>query len=86
MALILMYAEIYNFPAIGILPYAERSRPDPIAASHGVEIVNDLLKLDCGVEELVREAETIETELQELEGLRKESEDLSRDPDRGLFM
>ncbi len=85
MALMLMYAEIYNFPAIGILPYAERSRPDPIAASHAVETVNDLLKIDCGVEELILEAETIETELQELEGLRNE-EDTERTPDRGMFM
>ena len=87
MALVLMYAELEDFPAMGIMPYAERSRPDPIAASHAVEIVNDLLQTDCGVEELVQEAESIETELQTMEGMikeEKEEEESSRDA--GMFM
>jgi len=87
MALMLMYAELDDFPAMGIMPYAERSRPDPIAASYAVEIVNDLLQTDCGVEELVQEAESIETELQTMEGLiEEEKQDDDTRRDTGMFM
>lgn len=86
MSLVLMYAEIMDFPAMGIMPYAERSRPDPIAASIAVEIVNDLLETDCGVEELVQEAESIETELQTMEGMINEEKEESENRDRGLFL
>ncbi|MHA2504603.1 MAG: proteasome assembly chaperone family protein [Candidatus Kariarchaeaceae archaeon] len=87
MALVLMYAELQDFPAMGIMPYAERSRPDPIAASHAVELVNDLLQTDIGVDELVREAESIETELQAMEGmLEEETQDENTNRDAGMFM
>ena len=89
MALVLMYAELEDFPAMGIMPYAERSRPDPIAASHAVEIVNDLLQTDIGVEELVQEAESIETELQTMQGLIEEdNQGQEEEPrrDSGMFM
>lgn len=85
MALILMYSEALNFASLGILPYAERSRPDPIAASHAVEIINDLLGLDCGIDELVREAETIESELQSLEDLMQE-DDKESSKNQGMFL
>ena len=86
MALVLMYAEINGFPAIGILPYAERSRPDPIGASIAVEIVNDLLGTNCGVDELVQEAESIETEIQSMEGMLQEEKDDDESRDRGMFL
>jgi uncharacterized protein len=88
LALVLMYAELENFPAMGVMPYAERSRPDPIAASYAVEIMNDLLQTDCGVDELVQEAESIETELQTMEGLLEDEEELNKDKNRdgGLFL
>ncbi len=86
MALILMYAEILNFPAIGVLPYAERARPDPIAASRAVEIINEMLGISCGVDELIREAESIENELQELDDLRDDDDDEFPSKDRGMFM
>ncbi|MDH5403885.1 MAG: PAC2 family protein, partial [Candidatus Heimdallarchaeota archaeon] len=86
MALVLMYAEINNFPALGILPYAERSRPDPIGASHAVEILNDLLGTECGVQDLVREAENIENELQSIEGVLQEEAEDQDDRDKGMFM
>ncbi|MHA2169823.1 MAG: proteasome assembly chaperone family protein [Candidatus Kariarchaeaceae archaeon] len=85
MALVLMFAEIEDIPAIGVLPYAERSRPDPIGASVAVEIVNELIDIDCGIDELVQEAESIETEIQSMEGvLQEESEEQNRD--RGMFL
>ncbi|MHA2249853.1 MAG: proteasome assembly chaperone family protein [Candidatus Kariarchaeaceae archaeon] len=86
MALLLMYAEIGDLPAVGILPYAERSRPDPIGASIAVEIVNDLLGTDCGVEELVQEAESIENEIQSMEGIIREEKEEDESRDRGMFL
>lgn len=85
MALILMYSEINQYPAIGIMPYAERSRPDPIAASHAVEIINDLLGLDCGIDELIQEAESIENEIQTMEGVLEENRE-EDDRNRGMFL
>ena len=85
MALILMYSEIKQYPTIGIMPYAERSRPDPIAASHAVEIINDLLNLDCGIDELIQEAESIENEIQSMEGVLEENRE-EEDRNRGMFL
>lgn len=89
LALLLLYCEVFEFPAIGVLPYAERSRPDPIGASHAVEIINDLLNTNCGVEELIKEAENIEKEISAMmdatENPSNEDSD-GPDSDRGLFM
>jgi uncharacterized protein len=85
MALLLMYSEINQYPAIGIMPYAERSRPDPIAASHAVEIINDLLGLECGIDELIQEAESIENEIQSMEGVLEEDRE-EDDRNRGMFL
>lgn len=86
MALILMYSEIEEFSSVGVMPYAERSRPDPIAASHAVEILNDLLHTDCGVDELVQEAESIENEIQSMEGALQEQGEEEEDRNRGMFI
>ena len=50
--------------------------------------MNDLLQTDCGVDELVQEAESIETELQTMEGLLEDEEELNKDKNRdgGLFL
>ena len=86
MALLLMFAEIEDFPAVGIMPYAERSRPDPIGASHAVEIVNDLLGTESGIEELIAEAESIENEIQSMEGIINEEQIDEENRDRGMFL
>jgi uncharacterized protein len=88
LALLLLYCEVFEYPSIGILPYAERSRPDPIGAAHAVEIINDLLNLNCGVEELVQEAENIEKEISAMMDATENpsNEDSSVDGDRGLFL
>ena len=89
LALLLMFCELYDFPGIAVLPYAERSRPDPIGASHAVEIVNDLLGTDCGVEELIQEAENIEREIQSMmdatENLNQDEKE-SQSNDKGMFL
>ncbi len=87
LALIMMYCEIFDLPAMGVLPYAERSRPDPIGASHAVEVVNDLLNLECGVQELVAEAENIEKEIQSMMDVSENAEDDEQVPaDKGMFL
>ena len=60
-AYMLMFYELKNFPAISLLPYAERSRPDPVAASNAVEQINRILNIEVNVKELLEEAERIET-------------------------
>ena len=87
LALLLMFAEVYKFPAVAVLSYAERSRPDPIGASHAVSIINDLLKTNCGVEELIKEAENIEKEISEMmEATENPATEDSNNRDKGLFM
>ena len=88
LALLLIYCEVYDFPAIGILAYAERSRPDPIGASNAVNIISDIIRINCGVEELVKQAENIEKEmsahLDAIERSKKDSKD-ENESDGGLF-
>lgn len=79
LALLLANFEILDFPAVAILPYAERGRPDPRAASIAVDVVNQLYNLDISTQELMRDAEAIETEIKQL--LERQRE---RENDRGL--
>ena len=65
-ALMLAYYEVKNFPAIALLPYAESSRADPLAASIAVELVNKVTKLKIDTNKLVQDAELIERNLQEV--------------------
>jgi len=65
-ALMLAYYEVSNFPAIALLPYAESSRADPLAASIAVEFVNKVTKLKIDTNKLVQDAELIERNLQEV--------------------
>ena len=62
-----------------MLPYAQRGRPDPRAASVAIEVLNQLYNLDVSVEELMRDADTIENEIKQL--LERQRE---REPDRDL--
>ncbi len=78
LALLLANLEIRNFPAMAILPYAERGRPDPRAASVAVEVFNKLYDLDIQTEALMADAEAIEKEIKQL--LERQQE---RENDRG---
>ncbi|MFX1539570.1 MAG: proteasome assembly chaperone family protein [Promethearchaeota archaeon] len=78
LALLLANYEIRNFPAVTILPYAERGRPDPRAASVAIEVFNQLFDLDISTEELMADAEIIEKEIKHL--LERQQE---RENDRG---
>jgi uncharacterized protein len=66
LALLLANFEILDFPAVAILPYAERGRPDPRAASIAVDVVNRLYNLEISTQELMEDAENIEAEIKQL--------------------
>ncbi len=67
LALLLLYAEVYGYPALALLPYAEAARPDPRAAAVAIEKLNELYGLSIGTEELLEEAKRIEEMISTLE-------------------
>lgn len=60
LATLLMYSEIIGVPALAILPYAERNRPDPRAAAVAVSKIAKILNTEIDVSELIKHAEAIE--------------------------
>jgi uncharacterized protein len=70
--------QIRNFPAVAILPYAERGRPDPRAASIAIDVFNQLYDVKIDTEELMADAEAIEKEIKQLLERQKD-----RENDRG---
>ena len=78
LALLLANFQIRDFPAVAILPYAERGRPDPRAASVAIDVFNTLYDLDIKTEELMADAEAIEAEIKQL--LERQQD---RENDRG---
>lgn len=79
LALLLASFEIRDFPAVALLPYSQRGRPDPRAASIAIEVLNKLYDLEVSVEELMRDADTIEKEIKQLLERQREPE-----PERDL--
>ncbi len=67
LALLLLYSEVYGYPAVALLPYAEAARPDPRAAAVAIEKLNELYGLSIGTEELLEEAKKIEEMISTLE-------------------
>lgn len=72
LAIMLASFEISSFPAIALLPYANPTRPDPLAASVAVEYLNKITNLSMDVSQLVNDAQRIETEIQEFNKQRQE--------------
>jgi len=64
LALLTIYAEIEDLPAVVLLPYAERDRADPAAAAVAVEVISDILSIKVDVSALYEDAKRIEEELQ----------------------
>ncbi len=84
LALLTLYSEIKGFPAVVLLPYADRDRTDPAAAAIAVEAINEMLGLQVGTSLLYEEAKRIEEELQkQMELLQKE---LFRGSSERLYM
>ncbi|MFW9905667.1 MAG: proteasome assembly chaperone family protein [Candidatus Thorarchaeota archaeon] len=63
LAIMLGYLDMNMFPAIGLLAYAERDRPDPLGAVAAVEKLNALLQVEVKTNELVKNARVIEEEI-----------------------
>lgn len=84
LALLLANFELRDFPAIAVLPFAERGRPDPRAASFAISILNRFYNLSVNTDSLMRDAEAIEREIRQLLDRQNEQE-----PDRnsgGMFV
>ncbi len=77
LALLLAELEMRNAPALGLLTYATRGRPDPRSAATMLGKINEVYGLDADVDQLLEESKEIER----LEKMRKsiESEDRSTD-------
>ncbi|NHJ00575.1 MAG: proteasome assembly chaperone family protein [Candidatus Heimdallarchaeota archaeon] len=63
LAIMLGYLDMNAFPAIGLLAYAERERPDPLGAVSAIKKLNSLLNVEIKTEELIKNAQTIEEEI-----------------------
>lgn len=72
LAVMLGCFEIGNFPAISLLPYANPTRPDPMAAAVAVQYLNKLTNMSIDVGPLETDAKRIESEIQELMKQRQE--------------
>ncbi len=75
LAILMGLLELKNYPALSILAYAERMRPDPEGAIHAIEFINRLLNLNIKTEKLVENAQKIEEEIRsKLEEIKKDTE------------
>ncbi|WXG42948.1 MAG: PAC2 family protein [Promethearchaeati archaeon SRVP18_Atabeyarchaeia-1] len=72
LALMLTYFEMKTFPAIALLPYSERGRPDPRAAALAVKEINSLFSLNVDDLELINDAKRIEDEVTKIINGQKE--------------
>lgn len=86
LAYMLMFYELNDFEAIALLPYAERSRPDPVAASIAVKEINKILNIEINVQELLDEAEKIEKDIESLIQANRSRKDTDKDIDEGMFV
>jgi len=77
LAILLAYYEIRGFPAIALLPYAQRGRPDPLAAATAIQVINQLYNLEISTEQLIKDAKQIE---QEIAQLKEQEEKVQREP------
>ena len=75
-ALMLTFYEVEKFPAIALLPYAESSRADPLAAAVAIKEINRLTNLGISVEKLIHDAEKIEQDLSEIIIQTKEQQEI----------
>ncbi|MGQ9720095.1 MAG: proteasome assembly chaperone family protein [Candidatus Jordarchaeum sp.] len=85
LALMLTALEIENFPALAILSFAQRGRPDPRAAATAIEKINKLHGYNIPTTELIRDAHEIE---EEIEKIIKQQEDtvMRREPREDMYI
>jgi uncharacterized protein len=85
LALMLTHLEIKNFPAIAILPFAQRGRPDPRAAAIAIEKINTLYGYSISTTELIRDAHEIEEEIGKIIKQQEERE-IRREPREDMYI
>lgn len=83
LAVMLAHFEISSFPAVALLPYANPTRPDPMAASVALEYLNKLTDMSIDVSPLITDAQKIEAEIQEL---LKQRQDRVKTDHRTLYI
>jgi uncharacterized protein len=84
LALMLTHLEIKNFPAIAILPFAQRGRPDPRAAAIAIEKINTLYGYSISTTELIRDAHEIEEEIGKI--IKQEEREIRREPREDMYI
>ncbi len=65
LAIMLGLLDLEKFPALGILSYAERERPDPIGAAEAIKIINQLVNINCSLDELVKGSDSFDEEIKQ---------------------
>ena len=80
LALLLAELEMLGQPAVGLLTYATRGRPDPRSAADMLEKINEVYGVEANVEQLLEESREIER----LEKMRKSIE--SSDSPSDMFV
>lgn len=80
LALLLAELEMLDQPAVGLLTYAARGRPDPRSAATMLEKINEIYGVEANVEQLLEESREIER----LEKMRKSIE--SSDSPSDMFV
>ena len=63
LAVMIGMLDLQRFPALAVLAYATRERPDPAGSANAVKCLNVLLSLDIEVESLIENARKIEEEI-----------------------
>jgi uncharacterized protein len=77
LALLLAELEMREAPALGLLTYATRGRPDPKSAATMLEKINEVYGVEANVEQLLEESREIER----LEKMRQSIESSDRSTD-----
>ncbi|MEM1698042.1 MAG: PAC2 family protein [Thermofilaceae archaeon] len=85
LAAMLAYYEAHDFPAVAVLPYADPSSIDPMAAKAAVEFISRVLQVEVDVSDLMRMAEEKARLEREFEELRKRMGRESRTPSVPTF-
>ncbi|MFX0113885.1 MAG: proteasome assembly chaperone family protein [Candidatus Hodarchaeota archaeon] len=65
LAVVMGHLDLLNFPGLGILAYAERERPDPFGAVNAIKKLEEIIKIEIPVEELLKNAEELQDQIQQ---------------------
>lgn len=72
LAIMLGMLDLKNFPAVGILSFADREHPDPKGAASAIGEACNLLNFECSVAELISNDELFDDEIKNLPQSKEE--------------